>query len=181
MNRKLTVALILDLAVIGLLAQTKPSKSPKEAVEGYWRLGEEGALLTRDGWAKANAVFAQPSPIYDEETIVVVSKRYSVEQLWMKEGRAEVDVVYKDLGMLDPKLVYKPPRKTHFFETAVRYQLSLTEQGVEPKWKIDGNKPVRWAGVDAVLTYLTAVQKNSTDPTVKKNATQSIAALTRYR
>jgi hypothetical protein len=198
MKHALSVSLLLTVAALGVCRQsgTKETKSPKEVVEEFWKLETEGGRLTLEGWHKAGIFFVRPSPPPQKKVIAVISgkNKYSTDELWVKEGQAEVDSGCIDLGRIDDALRYTPP-DPGYIKTAVRHHLVLTDRhwefgpdGVTENevrgplaWRIENPEPLLWVTVDAAVRYVRETREKTADATLKKNADQTLSKLKRLQ
>jgi hypothetical protein len=194
MKHILAVSLFLMVAALGVCRQsgTKETKPPKEVVEEFWKLETEGGRLTSKGWYKAGIFFVHPSPPPQEKKIAVISgkNKYAVDERWIKGNHAEIWNGCIALGRIDDALRYAPP-DPRYDKTAVLYHLVLTDKhwefgpdGVTEKevsgplaWRIEDPDTVLWITVDTAVRYVKQAREKTTDPTLKKNADQTLAKL----
>jgi hypothetical protein len=194
MKHILMVSLFLTVAALGVCGQsgTKETKTAKEVVEEFWKLETEGGRLTPEGWYKAGIFFVRPSPPPQKKTIAVISGKYkhSVDERWVKGNQAEIANECFDLGRIDYALRYTAP-DPRYYKTDVLHHLVLTDKhwelgpdGVTEKevngplaWRIENSEPVLWITKDTAVRYVKEAREKTTDPTLKKNADQTLTTL----
>jgi len=180
------------VAATGLAQSVTPEQaSPKEIIEDFCRIDAEGVRLTPDGWAKAAAWFARPSPPPRELQFEVFEGNVFVGDAAVKGDTAEVGVEYLELGQVDSALRFKLAMPDGAVKTRAFYRLVLAAPrgrsvggngtGVTgpPEWKIEGSEPQPLVTVSTALRYLTQMRGETRDPRATKNADRSIAALKR--
>jgi hypothetical protein len=120
---------MLVVIVAGSEAQTPQAQgSPKEVIEKYLKLVQDGALLTSEGWNRVSALFSSPSPLPEGGVIFVTSKHGGVGEVWVHGNRAEVhDAWWDPLGSIDSSLRYAPPPKAASNGNIGVYHLVLTD------------------------------------------------------
>lgn len=184
----------LMLVVPGVCAQsgTKEINSPKQVVEEFWKLETEGGRLTAKGWYKAGVFFVRPGPAPRKKTIAITSGKHkcSVDERWVRGNHAEIANQCFDLGRIDNSLRYTPPDSLAYKINLV-YRLTLTDKhweigpdGVTETevsgplaWRIENPEPVLWLTVGAAARYVREQRDKTSDPAIKKNADQTLAAL----
>jgi len=169
-------------------------KSPTEVVDEIWRLGTQGELLTPDGWRRACGFFSSPTPFPGNKVILVMSNDWGPAfQGGSREDAAEVELGYFAIGKIDSELRYTDtPSK--YMKTAFAYHLvpvpsyqeMMGPDGttlVEKKpvgyreWQIQGSPDPQWTTVNTAIRYVLEKRDQATDPTIKKNADQTLAKL----
>jgi len=194
MKRPLILSLFLMVVASRACGQsgTIEPKSPKEVVEEFWKLETEGGRLTPKGWYNAGIFFVRPSARPQKKTIAVISGRnkYSVDQRWIKGNQAEIANGCADLGRIDAILRYTAS-DSRYDKSAVIYRLVLTDRqwefgldGITEKeesgpraWRIENPEPLLWITVDTAIRCVKEAREKTTDPTIKKNAGQTLAKL----
>lgn len=174
---------------------TEPAKgSAEEALDGFYKLINDGALLTTNGWRRAAKLFERESARPDEEVIFVVTG------FPLGNGPMDVSgdraVAYQkwvdDVGTIDSKFRYHPPPKEErevevvvrifrLVRTAKHWELTadnrLEEISGPMQWRIEGTLTTRTASRAAAIRYLTDKYEKITDPALKANAGRTIAIL----
>jgi hypothetical protein len=128
--------------------------------------------LTAEGWHEIAAFFV--APVSRRLTKVIVIKDFVVSQPAIKGNRAEFYVEYITLGELDPatgRFSNSPVMK-------VRSGFDLTHSP-STGWQIVGTPPEPHMTVDAANRYVKDMRDRTTDPSIKKNAEQSLTKLGR--
>jgi hypothetical protein len=192
MKRLRLLVIVLACMVAEFPGQTAQIQgSPKEVVEKYLKMVEDGELLTADGWNKVSAIFSEPSPQPKDKVIFVTSQHHGVGERWVNESRAEVqDGWWDPLGSIDSALRYTPPAKSNSEGNIGVYHLALTDKHWEPEpngqmkevtgslhWEIEGPLTWRWTTVEPAMRYVADMSEKSSDPAIKHNAERTIAIL----
>jgi len=196
MKRVASVGITLMLFVVALSAQDTASiaeagnepikgKSRTEVVDELWRMATRGELLTPEGWHQACGFFTNPTPFsgpsYGDRS---------------KSDSTDVELGYFDMGKIDAELRYTPPPKTEFVKTGFLYHLAAVpaysmmygpdgKTLVEKKpvgyrfWQIQGSPGLPWTTVNTAIRYVLEMRGKTTDPTIKKNADETLAKLLR--
>jgi len=167
-------------------------KGPREIAEEYKQMKADGSLLTSEGWNRANQLFLRPSPPPADQIIAVTSQRGDLDERLKTDKRVELDEwgIY-NLGTIDSMLRFKSSGKSDW--GVYVYTVVLTDKHWEPgpngapwkevngpwMWKLDGAQSVRWATVDAAIRYVKQMRDKATDPSLKRNADNTIAILKR--
>jgi len=196
------IALVL-LAAACLKAPSPPEpppklpikgKSPTEVVDEVWRLATQGELLTPDGWNRACGFFSSPTPFPGNQVILVMSNDWGPAfQVGSREDAAEVDLGYFAIGKIDSALRYtNTPSK--YMKTGFAYHLIpvpsyMKMMGPDGKtliekrpvgyreWQIQGSLDSQWTTVNTAIRYVLEKRDKATDPTIKKNAGETLAEL----
>ena len=174
---------------------TEPAKgSPEETLDAFYKLINNGALLTPDGWRRAARMFERESARPDEQVIFVVTR------FPLGNGPMDVSgdraVAYQkwvdDVGTIDSKFRYHSPPKeerevegvirvVRLVRTAKHWELAVDNRVEEIngpiQWRIEGALTARTASRAAAIRYLTGKYEKSTDPALKANAEKTIAIL----
>ncbi len=193
-SRTLVVCWLL-LAVAIPLQGIEPKKgSPEEALDRFYRLINDGALLTRDGWTRGARMFERQSSRPDEEVLFVVTgfplgngpmgttgDRAVAFQKWVD-----------DIGTIDSKFRFHPPPKQesevegviHIFNlvrTGKHWELGADGRLVEingpVEWRLEGSLTTRIASRAAAIRYLIKKRDKITDLALRGNAERTIAIL----
>ena len=158
-------------------------------MEEYTKLGEEGALLTAEGWSKAQVYFLHASsPLND----VYVTEKHAPKVVWVKGDKAEVGQEYDPIGKIDSALRFTPAPQTQYMKFSIAFYLVLTDKHWEPgadgkerevvhapEWRIE-NPQARWTSVEAAIRYVREAGAKDKNTAVKENAARTIAVLKRY-
>jgi hypothetical protein len=189
-----SVACLFLLAAISVQA-TEPAKgSPEESLDRFYKLINDGALLTPIGWRRAAKMFERESARPDEEVIYVVTG------FPLGNGPMDVSgdqaVAYQkwvdDVGTIDSKFhFHTPPKEELELEGVIRifrlvhtgrhWDLTadnrLEEIDGPIVWRLEGSLTTRMASRGAAIRYLNKKLDVITDPTLKANAERTIAIL----
>jgi hypothetical protein len=197
-------ALILGLTVMtgtDVLAQShkRATPPPKEVVEEIWSRAGRGELLTEGGWTRASVFFSTSIPYPGNQTIVIFSDHYGVNYSSVDGSNAVVEMEFMDMGRLDSALRYTPPASAAAYKTSFSYRLSLVRCGSKTDaadgkrrleqreipdcdgWQIQGDvgtmhdKP--WTTVNGAIRYVLEMRAEAKDPSVRKNADETIGKL----
>ncbi len=174
-------------------------KLPTEVVDEVWRLATQGELLTPDGWRRACGFFSSPTPFPGNKVILVMSNDWGPAfQVGSRDDAAEVDLGYFALGKIDSALRYADTPQTghEMVKTAFAYHLVpipsyLEMMGPDGKtlvekrpvgyreWQIQGapDPSVTWTTVNTAIRYVLEKREQATDPTLRKNADQTLIKL----
>jgi hypothetical protein len=192
------VAMAQTSAVPGQSAA--PEQSPKVIVEQFWKMETSGGRLAADGWYKSSRFFVRMYPVMPAERVVHVIRDGTgdkVEVTARTENWAEVSVSTILLGSLDSALRFKPLPKSGAYgvlflqSTQVDFHVVLTskqwrvnhdggrgtEIGGPPRWLIDCDESEVWIDREIVMQYVTTMRDKTNDPTIKKNAEETLAKL----
>lgn len=170
-------------------------KSRTEVVDELWRMAAKGDLLTPDGWSKASGFFTAPMPFSGDKVIRVMSNDWGpAYEYKSKDNSTDVELGYIDMGKIDSKLNYTAPQKTEFVKTGFLYHLvavpaystmSSASGQVSKKpvgarfWQIQGSPGLPWTTVNTAIRYVLEMREKTSDPTIKKNADETLAKLLR--
>ena len=192
--RTLVVCLLLQAVMIPVHG-TEPKKgSPEEVLDRFFKMINDGELLSRDGWRRAAKMFERQSSGPDKEVIFVVTKFPRVNgPLDVKGDRAVAEQKWvDDVGSIDSRLRYHPPPKedldvegvirvVRLVHTGEHWELAadsrLEEIKGPPEWRIEGSLTARTASREAAIQYLTSRRDEVTDPALKANAERTVAIL----
>lgn len=200
---RLLIAIGIILTTIALSGQVKrqvykPTRgSPDEVLDRYFKMINDGALLTPEGWKRAAALFVHPNPAPRESRIIVTTKfplgrgPISIDGDKTEAWEKWVD----DLGAIDTALRYEPPPRSKIeLEGEIRiYKLVLTDKhwkiGEDGRslqevtgpreWKIENSLTVRSASREAAILYVKRMRDEASDPTIIANAEKTLAILHR--
>lgn len=173
-----------------------PKGSPDEVLDQYFKMINDGVLLTPEGWKDAERLFVHPSPVRRDGTILVTTK-YPLGNGPMSVNGNKAEAWQKwvdDIGTIDSEFRYHPPPKGDVeVEGTIRiFRLLFTDEHWEtaadgkekvvsgpPKWRIEGSLAARAASREAAIRYLTEMRDKTADPAMKHNADTAIAILKR--
>lgn len=194
MTAKNLLAVLVIFGSLSSVGETNvPCKPPKEVVEAYLNAGEQGKLLTAEGWNKASEAFIHSEAFPTKSGFFIVSGNHKVNETLVKGNRAqEAELGYQDMGRVDHNLRYFPPEKTPYFETGILYQLVLTDQYAQLStderkitpalcWKIENPQGHPWVSLKVAIQYLTNIRGETTDAAIKKNADETLVKLNRMQ
>ena len=159
------------------------TRSPKEVVDDFWRLETNGGRLTSEGRRKAEEFLITSSDsMADPKTIEVVHKDYAVSEPTINGTVAEVIVSAGSEGRIDQTLRFRP---SEAFKEGLLFRLELLDQPTPgpnrgahgaPQWRIK-TPSVLYLTANSAIRYVGALESKTTDPTVKKNATETLTKL----
>jgi hypothetical protein len=185
----------LLLAVANPVQSIEPKKgSPEEALDRFYRLINDGALLTRDGWTRAARMFERQSSRPDKEVILVVTG--------FPLGNGPIDTTgdravacqkwVDDVGTIDSKFRFHPPPKEELEVEMVMHIFKLVHTGTHwdlagdgrphevngpVEWRLEGSLTERTASRAAAIRYLLKKRDEITDPALRANAERTIGIL----
>lgn len=194
-------AIVISLALTAAVRTGRGSKaekgSPDEALDHYFRMINDGVLLTPEGWKKAAELFVRESPAPNDDVIFVTTK-FPLGNGPMDVNGSQAAAYEKwvdDIGTIDSAFRYHPPPKHRLeVEGVIRtYRLVLTERHWEigadglsehevtgpPEWRIEGSLSVRSASREAAIRYVIERRDKMTDLAIRNNADRTIAILKR--
>lgn len=189
MERSVVFAVILSIAGIGTPAQGPEDrqKSPKKVVESFWKFETEGGRLTPEGWSKASSFFVRPVSPPSKKKISVIYKDSTISDPIIKGSTAHITVEILPQGQIDSTLRFTPSES---YKAGLVYNLLLTDKHWElgsdgtpkemtgpPEWRIEDTASTLWLSIDAAIHYVTDVRDKTTDPSIKKNADQTLTKL----
>ena len=189
MKRAKTKMKSLFLFVIGLAASAGPAacarasaQTAKELVQQFVIFDVEGKRLTPEGWYKADALFARASQPSPNTNIVVIATHYAVSEATNGLATTEFYMGYEEIGRVDSSLRFVPSAPKVQTRTMQKYNVVRTEKANgSVKWKIEGSQPTEMHLIpEAAIRYLVEMRGKANDSTVRKNASQAIAALRKY-
>jgi hypothetical protein len=175
-------------------AQTaQPLPKPAERVlNRFLKLFGEGALLTPDGWNKAEEITSEGSDFSEQEPILLMlGPLGSMGQKRVKEDEVEVEIYGgNDAGSIDSAFRYRPPKLPYAVLTSYGFHLQFTDKHTEisndekktqevsgaKQWKVQGPLK-RWATVEKAIAYMTEKRRQANDAETKKNIEKTIAIL----
>jgi len=179
-------------------AQTSACQdAPRETVEKLWKMAARSELLTPKGWAEVSTLFTKPGPPTGNKVIRITSDYYAVNPSSVNGAEATVDVGFVNAGQIDASLRYSAPEPTPPMvkHASLRYHLvsrpayvmmygpdgkTLVEKKEIPgeiAWQIDGPPPVPWTTVNTAIRYVLEVRNKTSDPTIRKNADETLTKL----
>ncbi len=176
------------------VASSSMTKSPKEVVEQFLKMEIEGGRISLQGWRKASTFFASPTPPNPQINLVfVVYKDYAVWEPTIKGASAEAMMDIYDEGRIDSKLRYLAPAR-HAYKSGILFKLMLTDTHWEFDTGAQSPKEVKSIperrieklgmlilNVGSAIRYVTEMRDRATDPTIKKNADETLAKLKKLR
>lgn len=194
--KRLLIALIV-FCVIGATAQspTGSGSSPKDVVERLWKDATEGNLLTPGGWNETTQLFVKHETFPTNAPVQIVSNNWGVDHISMSGNTAEVDMGYADAGIVDATLKYSPPPLTRSQKTAMVFHLVFApthwtmfksvgkeitgkEERTGPtEWQIQEPTGLPWTTVNTAIRYVLEKRDSATDPTIRKNAEETLGRL----
>jgi len=196
MRRQLTrfALVILAASIARSWASLEGSvNSPSETVEELWIMASAGELLTPEGWQNVSGLFTEPLPL-PKSVILVVSNH------WGPAGRPEVsghDTVVSvgcwEWGTIDAALRFTPAPKTTAIKEGRGYHLVFAPThfrelkngklvqggatGYPARWQISDPLDMPFTTVNTAIRYVLEKRDKTTDPAVKQNADNTLAAL----
>lgn len=170
--------MVVVAAAHGSAEQRRPVlDDPARAVEAFLTLDTEGAQFTAAGWQRLSALVSEPGP---REVRAV-----TVYEDWFVTGtapgatadRAEVWAEGRVFGQYDPRTgLYH----TTGFMGPMKFREVTEAVRVDGQWKVKGPMPVPGVTWQAVVRHATALRDSTPDARIKKNATITVSALTRW-
>lgn len=204
MIRILAFIAIFGLPMIAMSAQvsgTVPQKSPEEVVRDFWKVETDGGRLSLEGWYKATEFFVRSNVPAPNRIIHIIGSNHTdnFEETARTENWAEVSLTTNELGQLDStmrftrsaqrgphgELLLRGPLLTfHLVLTSKHWELNQDgARGKEltgsPQWLIDCPENASWITVDTAIRYVTETRTKTTDPSIKKNADETLTKLTK--
>jgi hypothetical protein len=192
-----TILITLAFGATTLLSQgfRPPKGSPDEVLDKYFKMINDGELLTPDGWKKSASLFVHPRSRAKDDSIFVTT-RFPLRNgpMVVRGDRAEADQKWVDpLGTIDSEFRFHPEKAQPEVEGNIfifrlvrteKYWQILTDGSEKevsgtPEWRIEGSPTIRWASRDAVIRYVIAMRDKTADPAIKNNATRTLAILKR--
>ncbi len=168
----------------GELLQRERVGALLQFVEHYYQYETEGGRLTDEGWAAAASFFLHPIPPPRVRKITVVGD-YGVgggavpvikpADLPAPDLRAtaQVDVFTTSaVGTIDSSLRFTADRTLGFEEID---DLVLTDK--RPAWKFKEEPSSVMIGLPTAILYVSLMREKTTDPAIRKNADDTLAAL----
>ncbi len=184
-------------------SSTGQGRSAKQAVELFRKMDSNGERLTTEGWLKVSALFVRPDLLPRERTLLVVTGE-TVGQEVVTGNRADVWTECTEWGTIDAMARFsrvigssgpiKPGEpvegplnmrqhyKLVFIDsywelTRDGGSLSLKEVKGDPAWRIESFDPGRLVAMETAIRYLTTLSSKSSNPVIRKNAEESVAAI----
>jgi hypothetical protein len=194
---KRLLILLIASSVIGATAQSPigTGLSPKEVVDRLWKEATEGELLTPDGWNKASQLFVDHEAFPANGSVRIVSNNWGLGHSSIGNDTAEVDMEYTDAGTVDGSLRYSPPPRTGSYKTAMVFHLVFApthwtmfksdgktiigkEERIGPtEWQIQEPAGLPWTTVNTAIRYVFEKREKTSDPTIRKNADETLSRL----
>jgi hypothetical protein len=201
----LILILVLTATVTSTAAQTlTPQQSaPVKIVEEFWKVETTGGRLTPEGWYKASAFFIRSGPHPGNKTVTVIRNGLAdkAEETARTATWAEVSVSTDILGQIDSSLRFKPSPKdgiagVHLIKgPVVAFDLVLSdkqwkfnqdgargkESDLTPQWLITCGSEATWINLDPAIAYVKEMGTKTTDPSIRKNAGETVQQLRRLQ
>ena len=180
MSSLLWAAITLPL-FLGCMASQVASQ--KEVVQQFVNLDVEGLRLAPQGWMQADALFTRHTEPSPPKFVVVIARRYAVSE---HSTRKDYFVFgYDDIGHIDSSTLRFTP--THV--AGVRWSYKgyavvprAANEGSASTWLIDGAQPQEmYLPANIAIRWVSQVRGKTSDPTIRKNSDQTIAAIRAYR
>jgi hypothetical protein len=164
-------------------------QSPKQVLEDFVKSDLDGGRLTEKGRSDLSRFFTQGSEPQKEDKIVIVSPEYDLRETASAGDRAKFQLQYRHFyGKLGSALNFEPaadkasngvPIKEGILSSFVLVRLfsPILHQTVSAEWRIDGPAPPICISLATAIRYVKEAKERATDPTLKKNADQTLAKL----
>jgi len=191
LTRLLPIFALLVSCPVALFAQVLQYKRPTEQlIKHYERMVAEGALLSRDGWARASKLFAQSGSYPANSEIQLMSTPGLIGETKLDGDRAQVETKWGDYyGTIDSNLRFKSVGyggsvlMGEFFSLVFVHHTQshkeATARSDSGEWKIESAPLARTGTIAAAIKYVERRRDQSNDPVTRKNADRTIAALRR--
>jgi hypothetical protein len=187
MKKLAIIGLILSLVTVAR-SRNAHTESPKEVVERFWHFETEGGRLTPEGWKSAATFFVKLGPPPLKKKILVVYPDFAVSEATVEGDTASVIVNVLPQGEVTSDLRLLPSRS---YKEGLFYHLTLTgthwgsgpkgDEAAElhdsPQWRIEGSGAIIWLSPAAAVRYVAELKAKSTDPTIEKNADETLSQL----
>ena len=168
---------LMALSVDGTAPRGPVLDEPARAVEAFLKLDTEGAQFTEAGWQRLAALVSEPGPreqravtVYEDWFVMGTAPGATADlaEVWA-EGRV--------FGQYDPR--------TGLYHTGgsmgpVKFREVTEAVRVDGQWKVKGPMPVPGVTWQAVVRHATALRDSTPDARIRKNATITVSALTRW-
>jgi hypothetical protein len=174
---------------------TCPTDSSRDVVERLWDMAASGEMVTN--WEPTARLFSEPGPRPSDRTVRVFSDYWWVEYFECSNEPEAVVMLRthwdRTPGVIDSRLHFTPPPQSSVqagtgyrlvMETPHMYYWGADGKPIpakpihEPKrWLIQGPPPAPFLTVTAAIRYVLEKRSNTTDPTIKKNADETLAEL----
>jgi hypothetical protein len=195
---KKSIQLAVAVAVTIFLGPIKAATtSPKDVVDQFVKMDAEGERLTPEGWRQADALFVRPSEPPHTKVLLVIARHYAVSEATEKKNSPEFNMGYEEVGRIDTaSLRFAPSNGGIETRSFVKYTIVSGDVNRSPEtakttshegnksseWKIGGTQPpAMHLTAAAAIRYVIQMRDKISDPTVKKNADQTLAKLSLYR
>ena len=159
------------------------STSPTDVVQQFVNIDVQGLRLTPQGWLRADALFTKHTELSPPKFVTVIAKRYAVSQDTTKKDYFVFG--YDDIGRIDTSTLHFTP--THVAGVMWSYKgyavvpRAANEQNASA-WLIDGAQPQEmYLPVDIAIRWVSQLRDKTSDPKIRKNSDQTIAAIRPYR
>jgi hypothetical protein len=178
-----------------LVGATAKKGSPDEALDKYYKMVNDGDLLTPEGWVRAAKLFVRQSAASKDGVIFVTTK------FPLGNGPMDVNgdhaVSYQkwvdNIGTIDAVFRFHPPPKENLevegimrifrlVLTGKHWELAHDGRGEKElngpiEWRIEGSMTLRSTSREAVIRYLTEKRDEIADPIVRKNVDRTLSIL----
>jgi hypothetical protein len=193
MGRIMIVAFLCGLGACSLAAQSRKddASAQKTIVEQFLQMETAGGRESLTGWESARKYFVHSSPFVLNKTAYVIGKDFTVwNPMITPSGTASVTVDIDPIGQISADLRFKPPAHIYYKNfvdfklvfTSKRWERDangLTREIAEPssRWMIDHSDDHLISNVVAAIRYVNHQRDHATDPSIKRNADQTLLKL----
>ena len=192
------LSLAIATAISASQVPERAENTPRDIVKNLWSIAARGELLNHDGWKRASGLFTKPVSYPGNDALLVFSDYYGVNNSAINGTSAVVDIEYADAGRIDSMLRYSPPAQSGAYKTSFRYRLVFVPRSLityagdgktilkkieipeDKLWQIEGSPGVQdkpWTTVNGAIRYVLEMRNKTADPTIKKNADETITKL----
>ena len=168
--------------------RTTIQRSPKATVKQYSDLGEQGKLLTNNGWYEASRLFVHPQLPTRDASVAVIDEDGILHEKRIDEDHEEIEEPYELLGTIDATLRYIPATNS-LYANSLLYRLVRTntyselsfdgkshEVAGKPEWRIE-NSQSRWTNVKGAIQYVSEMHNKTEDLQIRRNAEATLEEL----
>jgi hypothetical protein len=194
----LTALLLVAPATLGQCSP--PVMCPREIVKDFLSRDVAGVLLrsTKDDpifnrKTQSRFFLRYDDPLPKQPAVWVISPNYSVDDVSIQSGHAQVYFGFLPFGQIDAMARWHPPdpgimKYAEIFHLTLSDKRSETEEGGKivthivnpPQWLIT-DPPGVYVSVEAAIRYITKLRQQTDDPAVQKNAAATLAALEKLK
>jgi hypothetical protein len=184
------ISAVLRIAITLLLflgCMESQVASPKDVVQQFVNLDVEGLRLTPEGWTQADALFTKHTKPSLPTFVVVIGRHYGVSQDMTRKDYFVLgydDIGHIDTGTLRFMLTPVVPmvRYSTMGYTVTRADATGKNGSVSSDWRIEGAQPTEMhLTADSAIRWVTQRRDKTKDPTIRRNADQTIVKLKPYR